>query len=91
MELLQDTKNQVMHVVLPTGTLSTEQASSVAEAAKAKKDALLMPIKLFLTGAEDESSPVSLLAVEPQLLHIICAEAWHHQQFTSFKDVPDIP
>ena len=91
MELLRSTNNHVMHVVFPSGTFSAEQALTIAEAAKAKKDSLLMPIKMFLSGVEDESSPVSLLAVVPDLLHIICAEAWHHQQFTTFKDVPEIP
>ena len=91
MEVLKDVKNHVVQVVFPAGTFSTEQASTIAETAKAKKDALLTPIKIFLRGAEDESSPISLLAVVPDLLHVICAEAWQHQQFTSFKDVPEIP
>ena len=90
MELLQDKRNQVFHIVFPEGTFTPEQTVALTEAAKLKKTTLMKPFETFLFAAQDAESPVSLLQNIPNLLQVITVGAWHHQQYITFKDTPDI-
>ena len=89
-DTLQDVRNHVMHIVFPSGTFSPGQAAILADTSKTKKETLMRPIEVFLSGTLDADSPVSLLEPVPHLLHVICAEAWRHQQYTTFKETVEI-
>ncbi len=90
LDLIKDTRNHVFHVVFPEGTLNSEQKTAITTAAKTKKATLLKPFETFLLGAQDDESPVSLLKNIPNLLQVIVVQAWHHQQYVTFKDTPNI-